>query len=59
MLERTSYKGKSPEKKRGTFMEKTTLLKIIKAVRELEVKMSKNDSQFKFYQKKKHSTIIK
>lgn len=34
-------------------MEKTTLKKIIKAVRELEIKMSKNDSQFEFYQKKK------
>lgn len=35
-------------------MEKTTLLKIIGAVRELEIKMSKNDSQFEFYWKKKH-----
>nr|DAH58596.1 MAG TPA: hypothetical protein [Caudoviricetes sp.] len=34
-------------------MEKTTLKKIIKAVRDLEVKESKNDSQFEFYQKKK------
>lgn len=35
-------------------MEKTTLKKIIGAVRELEIKMSKNDSQFEFYWKKKH-----
>lgn len=34
-------------------MEKTTLKKIIRAVRELEIKMSKNDSQFEFYNKKK------
>lgn len=55
MLERKSSKnaGKHLEKKRGTFMKKSTLLKIIRAVRELEVKKSKNDSQFEFYQKKK------
>lgn len=35
-------------------MEKTTLLKIIRAVRDLEVKKSRNDSQFEFYWKKKH-----
>ena len=35
-------------------MEKTTLKKIIGAVRNLEVKKSKNDSQFEFYNKKKH-----
>ena len=35
-------------------MEKTTLKKIIGAVRDLEVKKSKNDSQFEFYSKKKH-----
>ena len=35
-------------------MEKTTLLKIIREVRNLEVRKSKNDSQFKFYWKKKH-----
>lgn len=35
-------------------MEKTTLLKIIRAVRDLEVKKSVNDSQFEFYWKKKH-----
>lgn len=35
-------------------MEKTTLLKIIRAVRDLEVKKSRNDSQFEFYNKKKH-----
>lgn len=34
-------------------MEKTTLKKIIGAVRELEIKMSVNDSQFEFYNKKK------
>lgn len=34
-------------------MEKTTLKKIIRAVRELEVKKSRNDSQFEFYNKKK------
>lgn len=34
-------------------MEKTTLKKIIKAVRELEIKESRNDSQFEFYNKKK------
>lgn len=35
-------------------MEKTTLKKIIRAVRELEIKKSRNDSQFEFYWKKKH-----
>ncbi len=35
-------------------MEKTTLKKIIRAVRDLEVKKSRNDSQFEFYNKKKH-----
>lgn len=35
-------------------MKKTTLKKIIGAVRELEIKKSKNDSQFEFYNKKKH-----
>lgn len=34
-------------------MEKTTLLKIIRAIRDLEIKKSKNNSQFEFYQKKK------
>lgn len=34
-------------------MEKTTLKKIIKAVRELEIKKNKNNSQFDFYWKKK------
>ena len=34
-------------------MEKTVLKKIIKAVRDLEIKKSINDSQFEFYQKKK------
>lgn len=54
-LERTSSKDarKHPEKKRGTFMEKSTLKKIIGAVRELEMKKSVNDSQFEFYKKKK------
>ena len=35
-------------------MEKTTLKKIIRAVRDLEVKKSVNDLQFEFYNKKKH-----
>lgn len=35
-------------------MEKTTLKKIIRAVRDLEVKESENYSQFEFYWKKKH-----
>lgn len=35
-------------------MEKTTLKKIIGAVRELEIKKSVNNSQFEFYWKKKH-----
>ena len=50
-LERTSLKDarKHPEKKRGTFMEKSTLLKIIREARNLEIKMSKND----YYNKKK------
>lgn len=53
-LERTSLKdAKAPRKERGTFMKKNTLLKIIREVRNLEIKMSKNDSQFKFYNKKK------
>ena len=34
-------------------MEKTTLGKIIGAVRDLEIRKSKNDSRFKFYNKKK------
>lgn len=34
-------------------MEKTTLKKIITAVRQLEIKKSVNDSQFEFYSKKK------
>lgn len=34
-------------------MEKSTLKKIIGAVRELEIKESKNNSQFNFYWKKK------
>lgn len=34
-------------------MEKTTLKKIIKAVRDLEIKKSVNDSQFEFYSKKR------
>lgn len=34
-------------------MKKTTLKKIIGAVRDLEVKKSRNDSQFEFYNKKK------
>lgn len=34
-------------------MEKTTLKKIIRAVRDLEIKKSVNDSQFEFYNKKK------
>lgn len=40
-------------------MEKTTLKKIIRAVRDLEVKKSKNDSQFEFYWKKKHNITTK
>lgn len=41
-------------------MEKSTLLKkIIRAVRELEIKESRNDSQFKFYQKKKRKIEYK
>lgn len=40
-------------------MEKTTLLKIIRAVRDLEVKKSKNDSQFDFYWKKKNKIECK
>lgn len=50
-LERTSDEGKSQKE---NIMEKTTLTKIIRAVRELEIKKSKNDSQFEFYWKKKH-----
>jgi hypothetical protein len=37
-LEKTSTKGTHPRKERGTFMEKTTLKKIIGAVRELEIR---------------------
>lgn len=43
----------SRKEKRHIIMEKTTLKKIIRAVRDLEVKKSKNDSQFEFYNKKK------
>lgn len=35
-------------------MKKTTLKKIIRAVRDLEIEKSKNDSQFEFYWKKKY-----
>lgn len=35
-------------------MEKSTLKKIIRAVRELEARKSVNDSQFEFCNKKKH-----
>ena len=44
---------KHPEKEKGTFMEKSTLKKIVGAVRELELKKSRNDSQFEFYDKKR------
>ena len=44
----------STQKRKRHIMEKTTLKKIIGAVRELEVKKSRNDSQFEFYWKKKH-----
>ena len=40
-------------------MKKTTLKKIIKAVRELEIKKSVNDSQFEFYNKKRRRIIRK
>lgn len=50
-LERTSDEGKSQKE---NIMEKITLKKIIGAVRDLEVKKSVNDSQFEFYNKKKH-----
>lgn len=52
----TRLKGqaKRAEAQKEHIMEKTTLRKIIKAVRELEIKKSKNDSQFEFYNKKKH-----
>lgn len=40
-------------------MEKTTLKKIITAVRQLEIKKNINDSQFEFYSKKKKLTINK
>lgn len=43
----------STQKRKRHIMEKTTLLKIIRAVRDLEVKKSVNDSQFEFYSKKK------
>lgn len=49
-LERTSDEGKSQKEH---IMEKTVLKKIIKAVRDLEVKKSVNDSQFEFYNKKR------
>ena len=54
-LERASTMGTHPKKeKRHTIMEKTVLKKMIKAVRDLEIKKSVNDSQFEFYSKKKH-----
>lgn len=40
-------------------MEKTTLKKIIRAVRELEIKKSINDSQFEFYNKKRNRILRK
>lgn len=45
---------KRVESQKENIMEKTTLKKIIRAVRDLEVKKSRNDSQFEFYWKKKH-----
>lgn len=53
MLERTSKKGTHPRKEKRHIMEKTTLKKIITAVRQLEIKKSVNDSQFEFYSKKR------
>lgn len=57
MREYTCLKGQAarehiPEKKRD-IMEKTTLKKIITAVRQLEIKKSVNNSQFEFYSKKR------
>lgn len=52
MLENKLQRKRKTSRKKNT-MEKTTLLKIIKTVRELEIKKSKNDSQFKFYNKKR------
>lgn len=53
-LERQAQRmQESTQKRKRHIMEKTTLKRIIRAVRELEVKKSKNDSQFEFYQKKK------
>lgn len=46
--------AKRAKAQKENIMEKTTLKKIIKAVRDLEVKKSVNDSQFEFYNKKKH-----
>lgn len=55
-LKRQATRAKSQKE---NIMEKTTLLKIIRAVRELEIKMSKNDSQFEFYSKKKKAIDYK
>lgn len=53
-LERTSEKdAKAPRKEKRHIMEKSTLKKIIRSVRELEIKKSKNNTQFNFYWKKK------
>ena len=52
------------QKRKKHIMDKTTLGKIIGAVRDLEIRKSKNDSQFEFYNKKKRriehkSTIMR
>lgn len=52
-LKGQAIKGTHPRKEKEHIMEKTTLRKIIKAVRELKIKESRNDSQFEFYNKKR------
>lgn len=52
-LKGQAKRAQTQKRKEKHIMEKTTLKKIIRAVRELEIKKSVNDSQFKFYNKKR------
>lgn len=56
---RLKGQAKRVKTQKENIMRKTTLKKIIKAVRELEIKMSKNDSQFEFYSKKRNRILRK
>lgn len=51
--------AKRVKTQKENIMEKTTLLKIIKAVRDLEIKKSVNDSKFNYYNKKRKAIDYK